>query len=106
MINNGTLRYKTTTGGGLDGNGDPIPVLGNWSDPIDCLIHQNTNGKLMKYQDGQYVAASYSINVELDSFDSTAIKVINNQGVYLGEFQVIPQNIYKYSFVNRIKITV
>lgn len=106
MVTNGTLQYKITTGGGIDGNGDPIPVNESWSEPIDCLIHQSTSGRLMKYQDGQYVAASYSINLELDSFDSSAIKVVNNQGILIGEFQVLPQNIYKYSFVNRIKITV
>lgn len=106
MVTNGALQYKLITGGGIDGNGDPIPASENWSEPIDCLIHQNTNGRLMKYQDGQYVAASYSINVELSSLDSTAIRVTNNQGMFVGEFQVLPQNIYKYSFVTRIKITV
>lgn len=106
MVTNGTLQYKVITGGGISENGDPIPANESWSAPVDCLIHQSTSGRLMKYQDGQYVTALYSINVELDSFDYSAIKVVNNQGVLIGEFQVIPQNIYKYSFLNRIKITV
>jgi hypothetical protein len=106
MVTNGTLQYKLITGGGIDGNGDPVQAVETWSNPIDCLIHQNTNGRLMKYQDGQYVAASHSINVELGLFNSTAIRITNNQGMFVGEFQVLPQNIYKYSFVTRIKITV
>ena len=105
MVTNGTLQYKTTTGGGIDGNGDPIPVTETWSDPIDCLIHPNASGRLMKYQDGLFVLASYSINIELSSFDSTTIRFTDNQGA-LVEFQVVPQNVYKYTMFERIKITV
>lgn len=105
MVTNGTLRYKIVSGGGIDENGDPIEVTTSWSDPIDCLIHQNTNGKLMKYEDGLFVLASYSINVELSSFESSTIQVTDNQGV-TREHQVIPQNVYKYTMFDRIKITV
>ena len=106
MVINGTFQYKTTSGGGIDGNGDPIQSVDSWSEPIDCLINPNSTGKLMKYKDGEYVAASYSINIEIENIECSAIRLTNNRGLLLGEFQVLPQNIYKYSFVNRLKITV
>ena len=104
MITNGTLQYKTTTGGGISEAGDTIPVIEEWSEPIDCLLFPNSSGKLLKYQDGEFVAASYSIHLELDDFEYTSIRITDNRGFCFGEFQVLRQNIYHYTLVNRVKL--
>lgn len=106
MRTNGTLQYKTTAGGGITEGGDPIPVIEGWSDPIDCLLFPNSSGRLMKYQDGEFVSASYEINLELVDFNHTTIRIFDNGGYLQGEYQVVPQNIYRYSMTSRIKITV
>ena len=46
MQYNGTIQYKVLSGGGLDGNGEPIISTVSWSEPIRCLYktvkHSNT----------------------------------------------------------------
>lgn len=105
MITNGTLQYKIKIGGGIDDNGDPIPVVESWSDPINALITPNSEGKLTKYQDGQVVIASYSILIELQDFDHSFIRIANDRTA-LGEYQVLKPNIRHLNLVKRVKITV
>jgi hypothetical protein len=106
MITNGTLEYKIKIGGGISDNGDPILVVDSWSDPIKALITPNSEGKLTKYQDGQVVVASYSILIELQEFDHSFIRITNDRGDFLGEYQVLKPNIRHLNLVKRVKITV
>lgn len=105
-MTNGQLRYKAGTGGGLNASGDPIAVTNPWSDPIDCLIVPNSKGNLTKYQDGAQVAASYTITIEMQTFDQKTIKLTNDQGTELGEYQVLKPNIRHLQAVQRIQILV
>ena len=60
MQYNGTIQYKVLSGGGLDGNGEPIISTVSWSEPIRCLYktvkHSNTI-----YQQGKFTDKSYEI---------------------------------------------
>lgn len=106
MMTNGQMVYKTGTGGGLDSNGDPIAITNTWSTPIDCLISPNSKGTLTKYQDGAQVAASYTVTIEMQTFDQKTIKLTNDQGTELGEYQVLKPNIRHLQAVQRIQIMV
>lgn len=107
MMTNGTLQYKTIQGGGINPEtGDPIPVLTVWSEPLDCLIIPDQSGFLKKYQDGQQVSASYTVLLELQDFEHVNIRLKDNRGKPIGEFQVLPPNIRNMEAVGRLKITV
>lgn len=107
MMTNGTLQYKSREGGGIDPDtGDPVPVTIQWSEPIDCLITPDDNGFLKKYQDGQQVSASYTVLLELQDFEHVNIRLTDNRGKQLGEYQVLPPNIRNLEAVGRVKITV
>jgi hypothetical protein len=107
MMTNGVLQYKITEGGGIDEEtGNAIPVVESWSNPIDALITPNSNGNLKKYQDGEQVAASYTILLELQDFKHVTIRLIDSIGESLGEYQVLAPNIRRMETVGRIKITV
>ena len=104
-MTNGLLYYKTTTGGGIDTNGDAVPVVASWSNPLPCHIVPN-GGTLRKYQDGEYVAASYAVYLDLQEFDHTTIKLEDSRGRTLGEFQVLKPDIQYLEFSGRVKILV
>lgn len=55
------LQIKTTTGGGRDENGDPIPVIGNWGDPIPCHFDTDSREVIYKYPDGSQVVFDYVV---------------------------------------------
>jgi len=107
MMTNGTLQYMTREGGGIDPEtGDPIPVTTTWSGPLDCLITPDANGFLKKYLDGEQVSASYTVLLELQDFEHVTIRLTDNRGEQLGEYQVLPPNIRNLESVGRVKITV
>ena len=99
---NGTLQYKTVTGGGLDENGDPIPVNATWSEIIECFIGPNINKR--KYKDRTFSMPTYEILIDMQPFDSAMIKLTTKRGKEMGEFQV--QAIQFLDVVKRVKITV
>ena len=107
MMTNGTIQFKTREGGGIDpDSGDPIQVTNTWSNALDCLITPDANGFLKKYQDGEQVSASYTVLIELQDFEHVNIRLTDNRGENLGEYQVLPPNIRNLESVGRVKITV
>mgnify|MGYP007004345645 CR=1 FL=1 len=74
MQYNGTIQYKVLSGGGLDGNGEPIISTVSWSDPIRCLYktvkHSNTI-----YQQGKFTDKSYEILIESRDFQADTVKL-------------------------------
>ena len=97
MQYNGTIQYKVLSGGGLDGNGEPIISTVSWSEPIRCLYktvkHSNTI-----YQQGKFTDKSYEILIE------STVKLTNDRTQFLGEFEV--QDIEFVNRSGRVKITV
>ncbi len=103
-MKNGTLQYAIVTGGGLDAIGDPIPVVTSWSDPVDCLIITNTRNDKGTYQDGKFTQMAYVVHIDKQPFDAKRVRLTNDRGIELGEFQV--QDVQFLDLVRRVKITV
>jgi len=104
-MTNGTLQYKSKTGGGTDPTtGDPIAVTGAWSDCIDCFIQTNHHNTKGKYIDGKFEIADYTVLIETQPFDADRVLLITDKGKTLGEFQV--QNVEFLDAVGRVKITI
>ena len=103
MQYNGTIQYKVLSGGGLDGNGEPIISTVSWSEPIRCLYktvkHSNTI-----YQQGKFTDKSYEILIESRDFQADTVKLANDRTQFLGEFEV--QDIEFVNRSGRVKITV
>ena len=95
--------YKVLSGGGLDGNGEPIISTVSWSEPIRCLYktvkHSNTI-----YQQGKFTDKSYEILIESRDFQADTVKLTNDRTQFLGEFEV--QDIEFVNRSGRVKITV
>lgn len=106
MIVNGYIQTMTRTGGGLDNQGDPIAVEETWGEPIAAMITPSGNGRLLKYQDGAQVAASYQVLLETQEFISERIRLTSDNGQDLGEHQVLRPNVRFMESVGRVKITV
>lgn len=104
MIINGTIYYQETSGGGTDGNDDPIAVVESWSEPIECNIKVNNRNNKGKYFDTGFVMASYEILIEADDFTATRVKLEDANGHSLGEYPI--QSISPLISIGRIKITV
>jgi len=104
MIINGKLYYQVISGGGTDGNDDPIPATESWSEPIDCNIKVNNRNNKGKYFDSSFVMASYDVLIEADDFTAARIKLEDTNGHDLGEYSI--QSISPLTSVGRIKITV
>jgi len=92
------------TGGGFDGNNDPIPVVTSWSDPVDCLIITNTRNGKGTYADGKFTVCAYEIHIDKQPFTSKRIQLTNSRGLDLGEFQV--QDVQFLDLVRKVKIIV
>lgn len=103
-MKNGTLKYAAITGGGFDGNNDPLPVTTSWSDPVDCLIITNTRNDKGTYQDGKFTVCKYTIHLDKQPFEAKRVKLTNDRGIDLGEFQV--QDIQFLDLVRKVKIIV
>lgn len=104
--NNSTLQIKRKGlgGGGLDDDGNPVPVQGGWSDPIECRIVTLSHSETGKYEDGKFVQSSYMVFIDgTDEIEADRVR-LNRQGVYLGEFNV--QSNEYLRLVNRVKIRV
>ena len=103
MQYNGTIQYMVLSGGGLDGNGEPIISTVSWSEPIRCLYktvkHSNTI-----YQQGKFTDKSYEILIESRDFQADTVKLTNDRTQFLGEFEV--QDIEFVNRSGRVKITV
>lgn len=103
MIINGTIQFGLITGGGLDGNGDPLPVTTNWSDSYGCNIKENFNNLKGSYQDGDFRMSSYQILVdEIPEGKIERVRLV--MGAELGEFRV--QGIRPMESVGRVRIVV
>lgn len=103
IIENGYIRTQATTGGGLNEDGDPIPLDTAWSGPIPCNIRTNQRNSKGKVNGNTFEVASYEVLIEMQPFDAVRVK-LERAGVELGEFQV--QDITPLDSVDAIKITV
>ena len=131
MRENGYIKFSRTDGGGYDANRNPLPVHETWSEPIPALITRPSPGRKNKYQGGEYIAATYEVQVEgepifimagvdgviitdngteiilgTEPYNEQAIKIqiTDNMDRDLGSFTTLPQNIQYLETIERFKI--
>lgn len=75
VIVNGTIQVKEKTGGGLDGNGNPVRPSESFAEPIPCRITTNKKNYLGKQDGNTFIAASYEILIEPQKFEAERIKL-------------------------------
>jgi hypothetical protein len=106
IIVNGNIELKLKTGGGIDPErGYPIPVVVNWSKPIDCqyrAVRRNLQAKTIPNE--AYIDCSYTILVDLNEEIGEELRLNTSSGKCIGEFSVI--NIERLLHVGITRITV
>lgn len=103
-MKNGTLQYVKLSGGGIDNEGDPVSIVQEWSDPIDCLIITLKHDKKGSYTDGKFIASAYEIHVDTLPVEMTKVRLTNSRNMDLGTFQV--QDLQFLDVVGRLKVIV
>ena len=104
----GILRIPTTSGGGFAENGDPIPVTEGQPIDLKCQIIP-TKGHLVKYEDGQYVDATFEIQLSMDYKDVIVpgvIELVDSRGREFGKHNVLFENIRFLDAVQRIQVLI
>ena len=88
IIVNGRIWAKDKSGGGLDGEGNPMKPSESWGDPIPCRITTNKRNNLVKQNGNTFTIASYEILIGLQPFTAERVK-LERFGRDLGEFSVM-----------------
>lgn len=104
IISNGYIKAKDKTGGGFDGNGNPIPSGSTWGDPIPCRHKPNRNSFKGKQNGNAFTIASYEILIEQQPFPSEQIQLFDESNVKLGEYSIMWKE--NLDAVDALKITV
>lgn len=103
IIHNGFLFTIDTTGGGLL-HGIPQKVENKQGYPIPCNIVKNKSDHQGTYQDGKFKQFAAKVLIEPQDFTAKRVKLTDNRGVDLGEFEV--QDITYLEAVEALQITV
>jgi len=88
IITNGTIEAKEKTGGGLDGNGNPVRPSETFGEPIPARVTTNNKNNLGKQDGNAFIVASYEILIESQTFEAERIR-LTQLGRDLGEFSVM-----------------
>jgi hypothetical protein len=85
---NGTISYKSNSGGGLDDDGNPIAIIDEWTIPQPCHVDTINHNESGRYIGGQFVNSSYNVYIPLvQPFDYKRVK-LTQDGKDLGEFVI------------------
>ena len=103
IIHNGFLFTIDTTGGGLL-HGIPQKVENKQGAPIPCNIVNNKSDHHGTYQDGKFKQFAAKVLIEPQDFTAKRVKLTDNRGTDLGEFEV--QDITYLETVDALQITV
>ncbi len=103
IIQNGFLFTIDTTGGGLL-HGIPQKAETKQGDPIPCNIVKNKSDHQGTYQDGKFRQFAAKVLIEPQDFTAKRVKLTDNRGTDLGEFEV--QDITYLEAVDALQITV
>lgn len=103
IIHNGFLFTIDTTGGGLL-HGIPQKVENKHGTPIPCNIVKNKSDHQGTYQDGKFKQFAAKVLIEPQDFTAKRVKLTDNRGTDLGEFEV--QDITYLEAVDALQITV
>lgn len=89
MRSNGKIWYAEISGGGVDGNGEPIPSKEMWSEAAECAITTNNDTRKGKYEDGEFRQASFTVLIEgTPEVYPTRVK-LERYGEPLGEYRIL-----------------
>lgn len=101
---NGYIVPVSTTGGGQDDNGNPIPVTDTDLDPISCYFNTNKYDHLGTYVGGKFTTASFYIFID-GGADVTykKLKLFDKNGK-INEYEI--QNVQYLDVTGCTKITV
>lgn len=103
IIENGYIQIKKQDGGGLV-HGVPQPIKERWCEPIPCNIRKNRSDHKGTYIDGKFVQTSATILIEIEDFEAKRLRLVDNRGTELGEFEI--QDIQYLSAVGATQIIV
>lgn len=103
IVQNGFLFTIDTTGGGLL-HGIPQKAETRQGGPIPCNIVKNRSDHRGTYQDGKFRQFAAKVLIEPQDFTAKRVKLTDNRGTDLGEFEV--QDITYLEAVDALQITV
>lgn len=90
---------------GFDEDGNPIPEISEWGEPIPCSVRNISEDRRAKYADGEYKHSTHEVLIECQTIEHPIYAVrIQRYGKELGEFKV--KSIEPLVTVGRIKIVV
>jgi hypothetical protein len=104
ILVNGYIKPKIKTGGGFDGDGNPIPSGSTWGDPIPCRHKTNRNSFKGKSNGNTFIVAAYEIYIEPQPFATEQIQLFNEDDTKIGEYSIMW--VEDLDAVEAIKITV
>lgn len=64
-----TLRLQTSSGGGIDEQGNPVRLVAKWSDPLDCRYKRSLQAKMIARPDGKTISYSYTVTIDRDALE-------------------------------------
>ena len=76
-MTNGTIQYSTLNGGGINNDGDPVQIVEEWSEPVECLIITKKHDNRGQYQDGEFSKITYFIHIDMVAFDAGRVRITN-----------------------------
>lgn len=106
VIENGTIRIYSTTGGGYDDHGNPIPVKEELGDHLPCNWRRNTYEKRGSYENGKFTSASYIILIDPMEFIPCRFDLYDSKGNKLGTYEAHQRGIAYLDHVDNVEITV
>lgn len=104
MRHNGLIYNQILVGGGIDGNGEPIPAEQAWGEPIPCVVTTNSDSRKGKYEDGMFRQASFTILLEGVVREPLSRIRLRREQEEVGEFDVL--SVEPLSTIGRTKVIV
>lgn len=91
IIQNGTIEFKTKTGGGIDPEtGYPVkPSSVSWGDPVPCQYKAKKFNQLSILKGEHITVASYEILIEEQPLTSEQLRLLDLSGKEIGTFSII-----------------
>lgn len=106
ILGNGHIRVIAEHGGGIDGNGDPIPVTEELGRPIPCNYQRNSYQGRVAEHGGTHSTASYTVIIDMMEFGPCRFRLYDRTGACLGTYEVTARGIEPLEYVGNIRITV
>jgi hypothetical protein len=97
----------STTGGGQDDDGNPIPVADTDSDPVSCYFNTNKYEHNGTYDGGKFTVASFYIFIDGGAeVTYKKLKLFDKSGRQIGSSTFEIQNVQYLDVTGCTKITI